>query len=466
MKIKSYNLMLLIAVFIFIFTLLINQSIYEYKQSFTGIGGEEKITISLKNSKSSNILNVEKVNEFTHAIGNLPAVFYTHEENYISSDFQGQQAEVYCINGDLNLFYKMPIMDGIFLKEKHNLNKEKVAVIDDTIAFELYKTYDVKGRSLKIAGENFKIIGIIKRDSSLLGSLINSGKGSVYIPMEVMKEQKNINSQFFPFKNIEILTYSHSLNNLKETLIRAGINHEHFIIEDQNIEATKILQRKKLLIFLISGFSVLYLLKYLVQIIKNIINIISKQLKKSYFLEAVNIQKKALILKLLKLVGVAVSIVFLWNTTSFQLYIEPNKIPKDPTDLNLILNIIKESVSSYLNNEKVYMLPINEILYFLKSLSLNSFLLGLISGIVVILSLINTKKKSYKEDLCQYRFTRVSFYLMAGVFVSVILLVLTGLPVKLILIDILIVYCCLTFLSWYPFLMTASQQEIKEQQNY
>lgn len=461
MKVRGKNTILLISIFIFIFTLLINQAIYEYTQLFIGSGGEEKIKINITNSHFENGIDIDKVNKIKQLLGNSPITFYTNEERYISSVSKGKQANIFGIGGDFNLFYKLKMKDGIFLKEKYNLNKNKVVVIDDSIAFDLYKTYDVKGKSLFIAGEKFEIIGIVERNLSAVYNLFDEKKASIYIPMEVMKDTF---SKHLRIKGVEILGKNHSINSISEVLRNAGVNQEGLIIEDQRIEARRILQREKILVFLVGIFTIFCLIKYLLIIIKNCISIINSQLKANYFLEAIYIRKKDLGIQTLKIIGVVMSIILLFKTISFNLYIDPNKIPQDPTNLKSVLEILRTSITEYLNNEKIYTIPVNESISFYKSLSFNSLLLGLISVIVIIALLMDNEQSIHKLDLWILKIKRVTFYVISSYVISVIVIGLMKLPVKISLMNSLAMYFCLIFISQYPFLTIISQKELETQE--
>jgi len=98
-------------------------------------------------------------------------------------------------------------------------------VVDDVTAFSLYNTYDAVGQSLLLAGEEFKIIGVISTDLSR--------QPSVYIPMKVMER---MSTKPLPITNIEILALNSTINSVEEALRTVGVDHETFVIEDARIE--------------------------------------------------------------------------------------------------------------------------------------------------------------------------------------------------------------------------------------
>lgn len=87
------------------------------------------------------------------------------------------------VNGDYQTIRNMQVSSGRFISPFDNDGRNKVAVLGSNIANELYGFTDPVGKTIKLNGQDFTVIGVLASKGS---SIAGSDDDSVFIPVKTM----------------------------------------------------------------------------------------------------------------------------------------------------------------------------------------------------------------------------------------------------------------------------------------
>ncbi len=88
-------------------------------------------------------------------------------------------AEVVAVSGNFSAFHPMEYLSGGFLPEKP-IDKKQI-VINDVLAWKLFRSYDVLGRQLELFGEKFTVIGVVRVPDNKINSKAKADIPRVFI---------------------------------------------------------------------------------------------------------------------------------------------------------------------------------------------------------------------------------------------------------------------------------------------
>lgn len=444
MNSRKYYWILYFSFFIFIFTLLLNNAIYEFNHYYDNTNGS-KISIYFNEYINEVWIDTKAVKQ---VFGSIPTSYYTMINQEILSSRGSSNVNVYGVGGSFDTFYRFYLEYGGFLREEDLINQEYIVVIDQRTAFQLFNKIDVVGDTLTIFGRQFTVVGVIKEEATLLAETINNDQMAVFIPytlMEVLYEKP------LAIKAIEIFNKDLSVYDVEERLKSVGLGLSGLHIESKKIENYKVLQRNKITLFFMTGITTIYILKFIKHIIKGLINSIKEQLKNNYPLETSKKEIKGIMIGLLKISLLIAMLFFLWNRASFDLYIEPSKIANDPTNFKEAYLIFLEALKARLHPQKNVLLPPISVQNYYRNLSSSSTMFSLISGLVIFNLLI--KERFVSLELWLVHFSKITKIIIITSGLTIATLLLIGLPISISISQWLILYCCLVFISIYSLLV-------------
>ena len=153
-----------------------------------GLGGEEGEREQRKFSRGLTMLDVEAIRE------TLPSVRRISPEiSFNSTAMMGgtrQTAKLVGISNDYFELYNLPLSDGTFFNDYHEVNGIQVCVIGANIRAKFFSKVDPIGQYIKINGIWLRVIGVLRKTNvSLTGfeeAGVNVYNDNIYIPINTM----------------------------------------------------------------------------------------------------------------------------------------------------------------------------------------------------------------------------------------------------------------------------------------
>ncbi|MBP6981534.1 ABC transporter permease [Candidatus Gracilibacteria bacterium] len=128
------------------------------------------------NQKIFNIDHIEIIGKIDHVAGVSPLVSISSQVIYSANNTNAT------INGVLPVYEKVNnavVVSGIFITEKANNDRDKVAVIGSTVVTNLFGTMDPLGKTIRIGKTLFTVVGVLKEKGTSIGSTDNA----IFIPL-------------------------------------------------------------------------------------------------------------------------------------------------------------------------------------------------------------------------------------------------------------------------------------------
>ncbi|MCR5201051.1 MAG: ABC transporter permease [Saccharofermentans sp.] len=101
--------------------------------------------------------------------------------------------EIVAIDGNYSAFHPFGYMSGGFLPEIPNDNRQ--IVLNDVLAWKFYKSYDVLGDKVKLWGEEFTIIGVVREPNDSIARAAGTEQPRAYIYFSAMEELAPLEAQ-------------------------------------------------------------------------------------------------------------------------------------------------------------------------------------------------------------------------------------------------------------------------------
>ena len=108
-------------------------------------------------------------------------VMLVNEEEKTSQDtiIPNVDAEIIGVGGNYKAFHPFRFLCGGFLPEVQ-IDRNQI-VVNDILAWNFFKSYDVAGRKVSIGGETFTIIGVVEEQDTEIDGLAGADKPRAYI---------------------------------------------------------------------------------------------------------------------------------------------------------------------------------------------------------------------------------------------------------------------------------------------
>jgi hypothetical protein len=356
----------------------------------------------------NNILDPQGTSSFTladmhileeHSFKNRDIAYSAVASTNAQYNNRTTKVDIYGVNYKYNKFHKTKLNVGKFLNIDNEY--ENVAVIDETVAEKFFGNYKVIGRHIELYNRKFKIIGVVEGGKSFLDTLTDNGYGKIFIGVpQLLELDTNAKITSLDVKTTDSSTIGINLDELGAALSSIGKSSSNYNITDLNIEKVLIEQKSKLSIFMI-GFILIVILFLKMKKIFQIINkLINNSLRDYYFIRALRINFKILVIEIAKLLILFFFIFLLWHKIKFYLYIPSEYIPNDLTDTNFYTNLFKSKIQTSLLNEGYIRTQMEIKLTVVKSLINQSYYVGLFSGLpLVYLAYYQNKIIKLRRDL-------------------------------------------------------------------
>lgn len=248
-------------------------------------------------------------------------------------------------------FTDVSLEKGGFITSKQEEEGAMVAVIDYDLALDIFKTVNVTGQKLEIFGAVFIITGVTGKDGSIIGKLTENGLSDVYIPVGVMLELDHtagINA--IQIKTEDAATLDQNRNSITSALQQIGKNPSNYSLSDYNIRLALMKQLPKLYPFILGTISIIALMMYLKKILSRLYRYLRCGCRTDYMLNVIKYNLNYIGACILEMVLSLMGIVLIWLGSRFELYIPPNYIPDELTNISYYQDLFKAAIQGSMQN--------------------------------------------------------------------------------------------------------------------
>jgi len=234
--------------------------------------------------------------------------------------------------------YNHKLIGKGFTKENME-NKDKVAVIESSLALKLFFNTNAVGKTITLNDEVYTICGIINEDENIINSLSSDGKQRVYVPYSGYKE----------YKNCEVNIIAYDNKSFSAPLIeQMNLTQYH---PTNFSEKAKVIKNFEHIIFLILFIALCFLaLRLWYRICKKLIKDIKENLSENYILNSLESIPIKYVLLAITAFGIPVVLLIIFFLSDFSIFIISKYIPYDNIfDVSYYLNTIIEN-SNMANN--------------------------------------------------------------------------------------------------------------------
>lgn len=234
--------------------------------------------------------------------------------------------------------YNHKLIGKGFTKENME-NKDKVAVIESSLALKLFFNTNAVGKTITLNDEVYTICGIINEDENIINSLSSDGKQRVYVPYSGYKK----------YKNCEVNIIAYDNKSFSAPLIeQMNLTQYH---PTNFSEKAKVIKNFEHIIFLILFIALCFLaLRLWYRICKKLIKDIKENLSENYILNSLKSIPIKYVLLAITAFGIPVVLLIIFFLSDFSIFIISKYIPYDNIfDVSYYLNTIIEN-SNMANN--------------------------------------------------------------------------------------------------------------------
>lgn len=325
------------------------------------------------------------------------------------------------------LFNGLKLEEGSFITKKQEEEGAMVAIIDEELAWDAFRTKNAEGKTMDIFGSAFRIIGIMEKDASIIGKLTDDGLQEVYIPALAMLElDKTARITELQIKTADADTRDRNTTDVSAAIRQIGKDPSSYIISDYNLKLALMRQKPLLLVFLLGITSMLMLLSHVNNLIKETYLLIRNRCRADYFSNVIKHNKMEIGLRALEAVISITGIALIWAGIRFTLYIPPQNIPDELINISYYTDLIIAAIQGGIQN-RGYIEPQAELIVNASDMLLNLFFC--ISSILGSLLMYAGLRELKEIDMDPGKLTSVLgllFLLSTGMLTAAVFL--SGLP--------------------------------------
>ena len=234
--------------------------------------------------------------------------------------------------------YNHKLIGKGFTKENME-NKDKVAVIESSLALKLFFNTDAVGKTITLNDEVYTICGVIQESKNIINSLSSDGKQRIYIPYTC----------YSGYENCDVYTISYDNSASSAPLIeQMKLSQYH---STNFSEKANVIRNFENIIFLILFIALCFLaLRLWYRICKKLIKDIKENLSENYILNSLKSIPIKYVLLAITAFGIPVVLLIIFFLSDFSIFIISKYIPYDNIfDVSYYLNTIIEN-SNMANN--------------------------------------------------------------------------------------------------------------------
>ena len=234
--------------------------------------------------------------------------------------------------------YNHKLIGKGFTKENME-NKDKVAVIESSLALKLFFNTNAVGKTITLNDEVYTICGVIQESENIINSLSSDEKQRIYIPYTC----------YSGYENCDVYTISYDNSASSAPLIeQMKLSQYH---STNFSEKANVIRNFENIIFLILFITLCFLaLRLWYRICKKLIKDIKENLSENYILNSLKSIPIKYVLLAITAFGIPVVLLIIFFLSDFSIFIISKYIPYDNIfDVSYYLNTIIEN-SNMANN--------------------------------------------------------------------------------------------------------------------
>jgi hypothetical protein len=421
--------------------IILGQSLVEKVSNIYGIYGINKITVSVKNltGPGESFFTLYDIKRLKKEIGSSDIACSAVCNATVSYGNRSCNVRINGVNSSYNNFYNLNLKSGAIFTAGSEAKGDMVAIVDDELAFEMFGSVDVVGLNIKISGRTFSIIGVSSMDKSIIHNYYDDGIPNVYVPVSIMEVLGG--SPGISYEQIQTNGTSPDvidIDGVYNALASAGKDPSVYNVIDYNILKVSLSQKPLLIVFIAGMIIILLFLLIIKRSIKEIYWIINNEHGYDYFSNIIKKKYAEIVLGLLKIIACMVGIFILWKAVKFKVYIPPNYIPDDFTDISYFLNLFKSNLQDSILNLG-YIPPYEELVIDKANILGNGlFFIGVFAGFLLLYLGV------YQLKSCNIRLDKIVLYnslcILLPVFTSTLAFFIFGMPCILSVKNIVIIW--------------------------
>lgn len=344
-------------IFILLSCVILTRSLVEKGILQNGDGGMAKAVITVKNQMTSDKARLKPgdVKKLADILGTKEFCYTARPALFKASVKAGRKSIVSGITGTNHLlprFSRMNMIYGSFFAEAAQKEGGYVAVIDDRLAWNAFMTVNAIGKKLEIYGKIFKIVGVVKRDTSILGKLADDGFPEVFIPGDKLLElDMTAGISSLQVGTEDTSTMDNNRKLISGALQEIGKNPSDYSIVDFNIKQALLKQKPDIIIFLLGSIVILIALSWLVRTLKEIITVLYRECRADYLMNVIRKNWRETGIAAIKAVSAIITILLVGAGIRFSLFIPPALIPEELIDISFYFELIRGGIRSSIENQ-------------------------------------------------------------------------------------------------------------------
>lgn len=213
--------------------------------------------------------------------------------------------------------YNHKLIGKGFTKENME-NKDKVAVIESSLALKLFFNTNAVGKTITLNDEVYTICGVIQESNNIINSLSSDGKQRVYIPYTC----------YSGYENCDVYTISYDNSASSAPLIeQMKLSQYH---STNFSEKAKVIKNFEHIIYLILFIVLCFIsMKLWYRICKKLIKDIKENLNEIYFLNSFKSIPHKYTLLIITVLGIPTVLLVIFLLSDFNIFIIFKYIPYD-----------------------------------------------------------------------------------------------------------------------------------------
>lgn len=324
-------------------------------------------------------------------------------------------------------FSGLILEEGNYITQKQEDEGALVTVIDEELAWEIFKTDKVIGKTIDIFNAAFTIVGVVEKEASIIGKLTDDGLPDVYILASVMLElDTTARITGFQIKTAESNILDQNTPAVSAAISQIGKDPSGYDIKDYNLTHALMEQKPLLLVFVLGLAAMLSLAAYIKNLTKELYLLIKNSCKTDYFLNVLKCKLGEIGGSILEMVLSLAGMALIWIGIRFTLYIPPENIPDELINISYYTDLIKAAIQGGVQN-RGYIAPQAELIVNAADMLLNFLLcVSFVPGFLLLYAGLRELKELNMDT---FKLTsELGLFFMLSLCILAVAAYLTGLP--------------------------------------
>ena len=442
MKGTKTSFFLLFSSYLLLFAaLFLSRNMYDKTSELQGSASFHKVTICTENNGNdagNNLFNSRDIEKLSGQLNTDTICYSIQTCSLVSYGDTTIMVGITATNELAPVFNDIKIIKGSFFSKGDIRESNKVVVIEERMAWDLFHNDDVVGCYIKLFGSRFKIIGIAASDQSFFTGIVDNGTMQAYIPVETyMNYSANSGITCIQYGTDSGSAYEDNTKQITNALASISRKGGSYSVCDYNIKGIMMKQKPDSLLFVMGLFTILAISIFSLKKCCRTIKLFANMCKTNYFGKSIRACRIELSKDLGLLITAALIIILIWKLIRFEPYIPYNLLPDNLSDLTpYIQRLIQQAMNRNLLNNS-HLVPFPELMSMcVEAIHQQMFWFGCVSGSLLLLISFAwvRKEKAPIEKTLLYS----GIFLVMDIVIVALLSYAVGLPPSIDLYEIIV----------------------------